>query len=66
MVIIFSSNKCYIFFSGGENVDLQLKSAIEGAVIKWATQVNNVIRQQSNQVFEAEGHPIPAAGMNFH
>ncbi|XP_075225794.1 dynein beta chain, ciliary-like [Lycorma delicatula] len=49
--------------SRGEDCDLQLKSAIEGAVIKWAKQVNEVIRQQSSQVFEAGGHPIPVAGV---
>ncbi|XP_039284796.1 dynein beta chain, ciliary [Nilaparvata lugens] len=54
-----------IIESNGEDVDLKLKSALEGAVIKWATQVNNIIKQTSNQVFQAERHPVPQAEFDF-
>jgi hypothetical protein len=39
-----------------------LKSAIEGVVIKWATQINDVLTQESIQAFDGGQNPTPNAG----
>jgi hypothetical protein len=44
-------------------VDLYLKSAIEGVVIKWATQINDVLTQESSQAFDGGQNPTPSAGI---
>ncbi|GFG28503.1 hypothetical protein Cfor_03628 [Coptotermes formosanus] len=51
--------------SGGEVVDLYLKSAIEGVVIKWATQINDVLIQESSQAFDGGQNPTPNAEVDF-
>lgn len=50
--------------SDGEICDLYLKSAIEGVIIKWATQINGVLLSDSS---EATGgiNPIPAVELQF-
>lgn len=47
--------------SNGEVCDLYLKSAIEGVVIKWATQLNDVL---INNTSELTGgiNPVPTVG----
>lgn len=49
-------------FSNGEIVDLYLKSAIEGVIIKWATQINDIITEESGQAFANGQNPTPSAG----
>lgn len=39
-----------------------MKSAIEGVVIKWATQINDVLTQESSQAFDGGQNPTPNAG----
>ncbi|XP_068084396.1 dynein beta chain, ciliary [Anabrus simplex] len=51
--------------SDGEICDLYLKSAIEGVVIKWATQINDVINEDSSQAFSGGQNPKPSAEFNF-
>ncbi|XP_068082615.1 dynein beta chain, ciliary-like [Anabrus simplex] len=51
--------------SSGEIIDLFLKSAIEGVVIKWATLINDVIQEDSSQAFSRGRHPTPSAETNF-
>lgn len=46
----------------GEDVDLYLKSAIEGVVIKWAQQVNDVMNDDSALAFENGRNPLPSVG----
>nr|CAD7455112.1 unnamed protein product [Timema tahoe] len=48
--------------SGGEVVDLYLKSAIEGVVIKWSKQINDVLAEDSSQAFAGGQNPVPTAG----
>nr|CAD7570912.1 unnamed protein product [Timema californicum] len=48
--------------SGGEVVDLYLKSAIEGVVIKWSKQINDVLAEDSSQAFIGGQNPVPSAG----
>lgn len=43
MVFIFNP----LFSSDGEEVDLYLKTNIEGAVIKWAQQVHDLLQEDS-------------------
>jgi dynein heavy chain len=42
-----------------------LKSAIEGVVIKWATQINDVLTEESSQAFAGGQNPTPNAGMSL-
>ncbi|XP_075210990.1 dynein heavy chain at 93AB [Lycorma delicatula] len=51
--------------SGGEVVDLYLKSAIEGVIIKWATQINDILNEDSSQAFANGQNPVPTAEINF-
>lgn len=40
-------------------VNLQLKTAIEGAVIKWAHQINDVLMETSEVFFKDNNNPVP-------
>nr|CAD7428767.1 unnamed protein product [Timema monikensis] len=51
--------------SGGEVVDLYLKSAIEGVVIKWSKQINDVLAEDSSQAFIGGQNPVPSAEVQF-
>ncbi|KAK7863235.1 hypothetical protein R5R35_001448 [Gryllus longicercus] len=51
--------------SKGEIVDLYLKSAIEGVIIKWATQINDVITEDSAQAFANGNNPVPYEEVAF-
>ncbi|CAG9581722.1 unnamed protein product [Danaus chrysippus] len=44
---------------------LYLKSAIEGVVIKWAQQINDVMMEDSSQAFENGQNPLPAVELAF-
>ncbi|XP_059610636.1 dynein beta chain, ciliary isoform X2 [Phlebotomus argentipes] len=46
-------------------VDLYLKSAIEGVVIKWATQINDVMIENPNNAFNGGANPSPSVELNF-
>lgn len=43
-------------------VDLYLKSAIEGVVIKWVTQINDVFMETSANAFNNGQNPAPGVG----
>ncbi|XP_065078949.1 dynein beta chain, ciliary [Ochlerotatus camptorhynchus] len=47
------------------SINLYLKSAIEGVVIKWATQVNDVMLETSANAFTGGQNPVPSAEINF-
>ncbi|XP_049878702.1 dynein beta chain, ciliary [Pectinophora gossypiella] len=49
----------------GEEVDLYLKSAIEGVVIKWAQQINDVMMEDSALAFENGQNPLPTTELAF-
>ncbi|XP_071446269.1 dynein beta chain, ciliary-like [Hetaerina americana] len=51
--------------SNGENVDLFLKSSFEGSVIKWATQINEIIKEDSSSAFENGANPFPTKELSF-
>lgn len=36
-----------LLYSDGEDVDLYLKTNIEGAIIKWAQQVHDLLKEDS-------------------
>lgn len=44
------------------SINLYLKSAIEGVVIKWATQVNDVMLESSANAFNGGQNPVPSVG----
>ncbi|VVC95211.1 unnamed protein product, partial [Leptidea sinapis] len=49
----------------GKEVDLYLKSAIEGVVIKWAQQINDVMMEDSAQAFDNGQNPLPNVELAF-
>ncbi|XP_041975803.1 dynein beta chain, ciliary [Aricia agestis] len=49
----------------GEGVDLYLKSAVEGVVIKWAQQINDVVMEDSAQAFNNGNNPLPSVELAF-
>ncbi|KAJ8736094.1 hypothetical protein PYW08_006750 [Mythimna loreyi] len=49
----------------GKEVDLYLKSAIEGVVIKWAQQINDVMMEDSGQAFDNGQNPSPSVELAF-
>lgn len=49
---------------GACDIDLYLKGAIEGVVIKWATQINDVMIESPSNAFKNCQNPIPTIG-NF-
>ncbi|XP_034940720.1 dynein beta chain, ciliary [Chelonus insularis] len=50
---------------GPQAVDLYLKSAIEGVVIKWAYLVNDVVTQDSSVAFENGQNPTPYVELEY-
>ncbi|XP_077291064.1 dynein heavy chain at 93AB [Arctopsyche grandis] len=50
--------------NGGE-ADLYLKSAIEGVIIKWATQINDVMQEDSSHAFNNGANPMPSTELDF-
>lgn len=50
---------------GAEAVDLYLKSAIEGVVIKWAYLVNDVVAKDSSVAFDNGQNPIPTTELEY-
>jgi len=51
-----------MFRSDGKIVDLHFKSAVEGVIIKWATQIADVLSADSASVFKSNQHLTPWAG----
>lgn len=51
--------------SEGKEVDLQLKSSIEGAVIKWASAVGDILKLTSQIAFANGAHPTPLREVEF-
>ncbi|XP_012283270.1 dynein beta chain, ciliary [Orussus abietinus] len=50
---------------GSQAVDLYLKSAIEGVVIKWAYLVNDVVTHESSAAFENGQNPTPNVELEY-
>lgn len=48
--------------SNGEVCDLYLKSAIEGMVIKWSTQVTDVLTNDTSEKNPTQANPVPSVG----
>ncbi|XP_039757462.1 dynein beta chain, ciliary-like [Pararge aegeria] len=49
-----------------ESVDLQLKTNIEGAIIKWAQQVHDLLQEDSYLAFKRTKFPLPIADIEFY
>lgn len=49
--------------TGGCEIDLYLKGAIEGVVIKWVTQIHDVMEQNPSNAFLNGQNPLPSAGI---
>ncbi|XP_022817840.1 dynein beta chain, ciliary-like [Spodoptera litura] len=52
--------------SDGEDVDLYLKTNIEGAIIKWTQQVHDLLAQDSYIAFKRTKFPLPSADLEFY
>lgn len=61
---VFLAEEAYLE-SDGKEVDLQLKSSIEGAVIKWASAVGDILKQTSTIAFANGAHPTPMREVEF-
>lgn len=48
--------------TGDCTIDLYLKGAIEGVVIKWATQINDVMVETPSNAFNNGQNPLPIVG----
>lgn len=48
--------------TGDCSIDLYLKGAIEGVVIKWATQINDVMIENPSNAFKNGQNPVPTVG----
>lgn len=51
--------------SEGQNVDLYLKAAIEGIIIKWAAQINDILKENSRVAFAENTDPTPLFELDF-
>lgn len=51
--------------SSGKECDIQLKNAIEGIIIKWAYQVDEVLSKDSAEEIADDKHPGPMTEINF-
>lgn len=45
--------------------DMKMKNSLEGIVIKWASQVDEVMKDTSQSLFEKNNHPTPRAELSF-
>ncbi|KAG5897820.1 hypothetical protein JTB14_011820 [Gonioctena quinquepunctata] len=61
---VFEAEKSLIE-SNGEVCDLYLKSAIEGVVIKWSTQINDVLSNDSSENSSSNVNPVPSVELQF-
>lgn len=52
-------------FSKGERIDLDIKTAIEGVIIKWAAVCSDVLKQTSQIAFAEGQHPTPFREVEF-
>lgn len=48
--------------TNGEVCDLYLKSAIEGIIVKWSAQINDVLANDSSEKNPANVNPVPSVG----
>ncbi|CAB3248907.1 unnamed protein product [Arctia plantaginis] len=52
--------------SNGEDVDLFLKTNVEGALIMWTQQVHDLLEEDSYIAFKRTSFPLPAADIDFY
>ncbi|XP_063367395.1 dynein beta chain, ciliary-like [Cydia amplana] len=52
--------------SDGEDLDLHLKTNIEGAVIKWTQQIHDLMSEDSYIAFKRTKFPLPMADLDFY
>lgn len=45
--------------------DIKMKNSLEGIVIKWAFQIDEVLKETSLSLFDKNNHPTPLAELNF-
>ncbi|XP_046391607.1 dynein beta chain, ciliary-like [Ischnura elegans] len=51
--------------SEGEELDISLKSSLEGSVIKWCSQINEILKEDSASAFDNGANPFPTKELSF-
>lgn len=59
-----TKTQTFLFRSTGA-CDMKMKNSLEGIVIKWASQVDEVMKESSMSLFEKNHHPTPFAELKF-
>jgi dynein heavy chain, axonemal len=44
---------------------MKMKNSLEGIVIKWACQVDEVLKETSASIFDKNSHPLPMDELKF-
>lgn len=53
------------FQSQLDSCDMKMKNSLEGIVIKWAFQIDEVLKESSHSLFDKNNHPTPMAEVRF-
>lgn len=48
-----------------ELCDLKMKNSIEGIVMKWAEQINGILKDNSSSIFRDNPYPVPSHEITF-
>nr|CAD7423391.1 unnamed protein product [Timema monikensis] len=64
-IFILFLTQCSFQHSNGETIDLQMKSDIEAIVIKWVSQVNDVLQEDSVNPLNEDPFPTPLSEVKF-
>ena len=65
MVILSRHYACYVILLRGETVDKHVVHAFETVVIEWAHQIQDVLKQKSDQQLVQGLHPDPLVELEF-
>lgn len=54
-----------MFYRSSGACDMKMKNSLEGIVIKWAFQIDEVLKETSLSLFEKNNHPTPFDELRF-
>lgn len=55
----------FAHYSNTDIVDTKMRNALEGVVIKWACQIDEVLKEDSEMLFRNNNHPSPFEEIKF-
>lgn len=64
MTFVTAYGFCYVFIYRTMVCDKKLQNLLEGIVIKWSYQINDIVIETSEKLFE-NGHPMPIDEYTF-